>query len=67
MTRKRRRNRQVVARAQLRSLSPAEQMSVYRIARNFQDNRREVLRRLEAEVGKDRILVAIEWLRTVVK
>jgi hypothetical protein len=45
---------------------PDEQMSIYRIARNFQDKPKEVVKRLTALVGKDRLQQAVDYLKTLV-
>lgn len=48
-------------------LSPDEQVFVYRIARNFQDNPKKVLRLIQELVGTDRLQIAIDYLNSVVK
>jgi hypothetical protein len=48
-------------------LSPEEQMSVYRIARNFQDNPSKVVNLLKECVGNNRLQLAIEYLESVIK
>ncbi len=48
-------------------LSPDEQVFVYRIARNFQDNPKKVLRLIRELVGTDRLQSAVDYLASVVK
>jgi hypothetical protein len=48
-------------------LSPDEQVLVYRIARNFQDNPKKVLRLIRELVGTDRLQSAVDYLASVVK
>ena len=49
------------------ALSPEEQVSVYRIARNFQHDPQKVVRLIRETVGVDRLQVAVDYLESVVK
>lgn len=49
------------------TLSPEEQVSVYRIARNFQHDPQKVVRLIRETVGVDRLQIAVDYLESVVK
>jgi len=49
------------------ALSPEEQVSVYRIAINFQHDPQKVVRLIRETVGEDRLQVAVDYLESVVK
>lgn len=49
------------------ALSPEEQVSVYRIARNFQHDPQKVVRLIRETVGVDRLQIAVDYLESVVK
>lgn len=48
------------------ALSPEEQVSVYRIARNFQHDPQKVVRLIRETVGVDRLQIAVDYLESVV-
>jgi len=48
-------------------LSVEEKMDAYRIARNFQDDKVEVLKRLRELVGNSRLHLAIQCLVEITK
>ena len=46
-------------------LTPEEQVEVFRVAKNFQDNPRKVYTLIKEIVGRERVQLAIDYLRTV--
>ncbi len=53
--------------ARVDELTDEEKMEVFRIARNFQDNPKKVVRLIREEVGADRFKLALDYLKEVVK
>lgn len=49
------------------NLTDDEKIIAYRIARNFQDRPKTVLTKLKEEFGKDRLMIAIDWLALVTR
>jgi hypothetical protein len=46
-------------------LNDDEKMEVYRVTRNFQDSPKTVLKKITEIVGKDRVQLALDYLKTV--
>lgn len=49
----------------MQPLTPEEQVEVFRVAKNFQDNPQKVYRLIKEIVGMDRVQLAIDYLRTL--